>query len=115
MLIIDPMHNLYLGTAKRLKNIWLSDDKSLITSTQIQTIQDRVNNINVPADLGRIPRKIETKFSSFTADQYKNWVMVTVYMKKDFIMHRSIFQKLKKKKIPIFFFFFWISRSNLTY
>ena len=76
MLIIDPMHNLFLGTAKRIKNIWMNDNNPLFTSTEIQTIQDRVNSMNVPSDIGRIPRKIETKFSGLTADQYKNWVVL---------------------------------------
>ena len=33
--------------------------------------------MHVPADIGRIPRKIESGsgFSGFTADQFKNWVM----------------------------------------
>lgn len=30
--------------------------------------------MQVPLDIGRIPRKIETGFSGCTADQYKNWV-----------------------------------------
>ena len=28
-----------------------------------------------PSDIGRIPHKIRSGFSSFTADQWKNWVM----------------------------------------
>ena len=76
MLIIDPMHNIFLGSAKHMKNIWLNDDKPFITPNQLQYMQDCVNNINVPTDIGRLPRKIETKFAGFTADQYKNWVML---------------------------------------
>lgn len=76
MLIIDPMHNIFLGSAKHMKNIWLNEDKPLITSNQLQCMQDRVCSTNVPADIGRLPRKIETKFAGFTADQYKNWVML---------------------------------------
>ena len=30
----------------------------------------------VPTDIGRIPRKIETGFSGFTADQFKNWITI---------------------------------------
>ena len=76
MLIIDPMHNLFLGTAKRMKTIWMDNQQPLLTHDQIQTIQDRVNDMHVPSDIGRIPRKVETKFSGFTADQYKNWVIL---------------------------------------
>ena len=35
-----------------------------------------IDPMHVPADVGRIPRKIESGngFSGFTADQYKSWV-----------------------------------------
>ncbi len=33
MLIIDPMHNLFLGIAKRMKNIWMDNALPLLTST----------------------------------------------------------------------------------
>ena len=73
MLVIDPMHNLFLGLAKHftkkvfLKNLILTEDK-------LEVIQDRINKVMVPSDIGRIPHKIESSFNSFTADQYKNWV-----------------------------------------
>ena len=38
-------------------------------------IQQRVDSVTVPPDIGRIPHKIRTGFSSFTADQWKNWVL----------------------------------------
>ncbi len=72
MLIIDPMHNLFLGTAKHyLKSIWLHND--VISEVQFESIQRRVDSSQIPAELGRIPHKIRSGFSSFTADQWKNW------------------------------------------
>ena len=38
-------------------------------------IQERVDSLIVPSDIGRIPHKILSGFSSFTADQWKNWEM----------------------------------------
>ena len=38
-------------------------------------IQERVDTLIVPSDIGRIPHTILSGFSSFTADQWKNWVM----------------------------------------
>ena len=35
-----------------------------------------LHKFHVPSNIGRIPRKIETGFSGFTADQFKNWVML---------------------------------------
>ena len=72
MTIIDPMHNLYLGSAKRLVSIWL--DKGLIKDAS--TIQDIVDCIDVPRYVGRIPHKIASSFSGFTADQFKNWTNI---------------------------------------
>ena len=74
MLTIDPIHNLFLGSAKHFfKNILLALD--YITVAQLEMIQDRVNSFTVPSDIGRIPMKIASGFSSFTADQWKNWVL----------------------------------------
>ena len=42
----------------------------------MKVIQTRVDSIRVPSGIGRIPRKIASSFSSFTAEQWKNWVIV---------------------------------------
>lgn len=74
MLIVDPMHNLFLGSAKHfLKNILVA--QKIINETDVVVIQERVDTLIVPSDIGRIPHKILSGFSSFTADQWKNWVM----------------------------------------
>ena len=74
MLIIDPMHNLFLGSAKHfLKSILI--DKFIISEAQFDTLQARVDSSKSPPDIGRIPHKIRSGFASFTADQWKNWVL----------------------------------------
>ena len=73
MLAVDPMHNLYLGIAKHhLKRIWIS--MGLLNDSQFTRIQDRTDKILVTPNIGRIPLKIQSGFSSFTAEQFKNWV-----------------------------------------
>lgn len=72
MVCLDPMHNLFLGTAKHMMKLWI--EEGIITEKDLSSLQQTVDNIHVPSDVGRIPRKIETKFSGFTADQFKNWV-----------------------------------------
>jgi hypothetical protein len=75
MLIIDPMHNLFLGTAKHIvKRVWSTNVLDLSVRQICEKIQATVDSIHVPSDIGRIPRKVETGFSGFTADQYKTWV-----------------------------------------
>ena len=74
MLIVDPMHNLFLGSAKHmLKSAWLT--MGFISDSAFDLIQERVNSVVVPAGIGRIPHKIKSGFASFTADQWKNWVV----------------------------------------
>ena len=72
MLAIDTMHNLFLGTAKHMLKFWNHSD--LVKRSDYVSLQKTVDAIVVSSDVGRIPRKIETWFSSFTADQFKNWV-----------------------------------------
>ena len=74
MLVVDPMHNLFLGLAKHFTKRVLID-KQLLTESDFEVIQQRTDKIVSPADIGRIPYKIQSFFSSFTADQFKNWVV----------------------------------------
>ena len=72
MTIIDPMHNLYLGTAKHvLKDIWLEHE--LDDRKDLDNVQSKVDSIFTPHYIGRIPHKIASSFAGFTGDQYKNW------------------------------------------
>jgi hypothetical protein len=73
MVVIDPMHNIFLGSAKCvMKRLWI--DRGIITQTQLLEMQKFVDGFHVPPDIGRLPRKLETGFSGFTAAQFKNWV-----------------------------------------
>ena len=72
MTIVDPMHNLFLGTAKHFLHRFLIQGGKL-TSRQFHIIQDRINATVTPPGIGRIPYKISSGFSGFTADQWKNW------------------------------------------
>ena len=68
------MHDLFLGSGKHiLKDVWIT--LGLISDSQFDLIQDRTDRIICPPDIGRIPNKIKSGFSSFTADQYKNWIV----------------------------------------
>lgn len=71
---IDPMHLLYLGIAKKMTKHYYKS--GLLSKAAIATIQNITNNIRVPQNVGRLPRKIATGFSSFTADQWKNWTLI---------------------------------------
>ncbi len=79
------MHNLFLGTAKHmLKEVWLPRG---ISRKQFEDIQARVDSVVVPADIGRIPKKINSFFSSFTADKWKTWtIMYSLFALRDILL-----------------------------
>lgn len=74
MHVIDPMHNLMLGSGKHMLTIW--QKMSLIQPNHYEEIQSVVDSISVPSDVGRIPIKIGSGFSGFKADQFKNWINI---------------------------------------
>lgn len=72
--VVHPMYNLLLGTAKNLMALW--KEEYILDKANFVDIQDEVNEIKVPCNVGRIPYKIASNFSSFTADQWKNWILI---------------------------------------
>src|SRR5205823_8379286 len=79
--VIDPMHNLYLGTAKRMTHYW-TDEKQhdtghpILTRADLKVIQEIIDTNPPPSNIGCIPHKIATDFSSFTADQWRSWILL---------------------------------------
>src|SRR2546429_7077798 len=53
--------------------------EGVLMPDNLKNIQRKMNQIQVPADLGRIPRKIDCEegFSNFTADQWR--IFFTIY------------------------------------
>ena len=68
--VVDPMHCLFLGVAKWIiKSIFISQKK--LTMEQLRVVQQRMDHICLPSDIGRIPAKIaigSDGFSNLTAD-----------------------------------------------
>ena len=50
MHVIDVMHNMFLGTMKHMVKIWIRD--GVLLSSHFEKIQECVDSINVPADVG---------------------------------------------------------------
>ena len=74
--IVDPMHNLFLGTAKRMTKVWLS--RGFLTDTDLQQMQVLADGILLPPDYVSLKRKIVSGqgFSYMTADDWKSWCIV---------------------------------------
>ena len=73
MCVIDPMHNILLGTSKMMVELWKSD--SILSEADFDLIQLRVDSFVSPSEIGWIPTKISSSFSGFTAEQWKNWTI----------------------------------------
>lgn len=73
MSIVDPMHNLFQGTAKKMMKMWL--DLKVLHSDQLVLIQEKVDSVDAASNIGAIPRKIASSFGGFTAEQWKNWTI----------------------------------------
>lgn len=78
---VDPMHNLFLGTAKNTVKLW--KDNGIFSGSDFDNIQSQTDSITLPANIGRIPGKIAAGFSDFTAEQWKTWTTVL----SPFVLH----------------------------
>ena len=48
-------------------------ERGILTDQDFESLQGKVNRMEVPVNIGRIPFKIESNFASFTADLWRNW------------------------------------------
>ena len=74
MLVIDPMHNLFLGSCKRVLSVWLK--LGLLDGSKLEQTQHFEDSVIVPCNVSRIPLKTETGFGGFKADQFKTWIIL---------------------------------------
>ena len=73
MLLIDPMHNLFLGTAKHMiHDVYIKQGH--LDKHAIDVIHDRIEKVILPPNLRRIPTQIDSR-ATFTAEQWKNWTL----------------------------------------
>ena len=67
--MVDPMHNLLLGTAKKMLTIW--KNSGLLSNTMFDQIQHEVDSINLPAGIGWVPGKIAAFFQTLLQNNGK--------------------------------------------
>ena len=84
MAIIDPMHNLFLGTSKFMLNLW--KEVGILDDDAFKRVKNNLEGIEAPSDIGKLPTKLVSAFGSFTADELKNWtVLFSIYALKDIL------------------------------
>ena len=72
--VVDPMHNLFLGTAKKMFCKWV--DLSFLSKQAFESIRTKISKLHVPSDVGKIPVSLEANYGSMTAKEWKNWVLI---------------------------------------
>lgn len=89
MCAIDPMHNLFLGTAKRVFSKWIESD--IIGKAGLENIQSRIEEISTSSDIGRLPGNIKSNYGGYTAPQWKNFVLLySMYALKDILPEQHL-------------------------
>ena len=53
---------------------WVQEE--IINESAFERIHKTVSSLHAPVDVGRIPSKISSSFSGFTADQWRNWTTI---------------------------------------
>ncbi|KAG1083805.1 hypothetical protein G6F42_022059 [Rhizopus arrhizus] len=77
---IDPMHGLFLGTAKKMIKIWRTTICDLthelyLTDADLKEMQKEANDIVLPAQYTPINQKIASNFSDLKADEWRTWCL----------------------------------------
>ena len=72
--VIDPMHNLYLGTAKRMWKLWISEE--IIKKDDLKLIDERIRSLNIPSDCGWLPGHMESNWANLNAYEWKNFTLI---------------------------------------
>ena len=86
---VDPMHNLFLGTAKYQFKLWVSE--GYLNPKQLETIESRIQSMEVPIEIGRLPKAISSNYGSYTAEQWKNWTLIySLYALKGVLNDRQL-------------------------
>lgn len=54
--VIDPMHNLMLGTTKKMLKIW--KELNLLDEQDFKLLQKRMNKLKVPSSIGKFHQRL---------------------------------------------------------
>ena len=89
MMMIDPMHNLFLGTAKHFMfNILIG--RNILDKKSLEIVKLRLSRVVVPTGLGRLPSTVNTG-TFLTATQWMNWtIYFSIYCLNDLIPKNQV-------------------------
>ena len=82
--VIDPMHNLFLGTAKHVFKLWVKNN--LLTKKDLKALREHIHLFNVEKGVGRLPHRIAYNYCGYIASQWKNWTLIySMFFLKDLL------------------------------
>lgn len=90
--LVDPMHNVLLGTAKHAFNIWLKT--GLLDDKKVEIIDKSMKEMGTTRELGRTVKSMALH-KTMKAEEWKNWVLVySLYCLKDIMpkAHYNLWQ-----------------------
>ena len=71
---IDPMHNLFLGTAKHQFKLWVKNN--FLMKKDLKILEERIHSFDVGTGIGRLPHRIASNYGGYTTSQWKNWTLI---------------------------------------
>ena len=81
--IIDPMHNLLLGSAKHTFNVWV--EKGLIDGNKMAKIDSLMHDMGRSSEIGRTTKTMNLS-STMKAEEWRSWVSIfSIYCLKDLL------------------------------
>lgn len=93
MHVIDPLHNLFLGTAKHVFRMWV--DRNILINASLKLTDERARSVNIASDSGRLPHGFASNWTSFTGHEWKLWTVVCLMSVLEGVLpepHISIWQ-----------------------
>ena len=95
--IIDPMHDLFLGTSKLMLHLW--KDRGFLNNSAFEKIQEQIDSIILPSNIGCISSMISTGFAGFTAERWMHWttlyktIALQKYLSLEHYTHWCLYSK----------------------
>ena len=65
--VVDPMHNLYLGTGKHMFKVWIKTE--IIQKCHLTEIDKLVKSFSCPVGIGRLPNKMSSNYGNLNGER----------------------------------------------
>lgn len=100
--VIDPMHNLLLGTCKRMVDCWKK--QGFFSNDNLKKMQHLCDDVQLPSGYESLNKKVIGNFANMKADNWKSWCLIY----SPFVLpgNNNVSRLLLNICVLIFFFFY---------